>query len=179
VRGAELVIHNAEFDVGFLNAELARAREAPAEDERALIVDCIAGVCTITDSLALARRLHPGQKSDLDSLCRRYGVDNSQRTYHGALLDAEILADVYLAMTGGQAALFEDTRAGPGAGPGFGAFEIVRIADKPPLAVIEASAEELAAHRAWLEELDKKSGGKCVWRLLEPAPPSGQLEASN
>lgn len=179
VRGAELVIHNAEFDVGFLNAELARAWAACAGVERETLVECIDGICTVTDSLALARRLHPGQKSDLDSLCRRYGVDNAQRTYHGALLDAEILADVYLAMTGGQTALFDDSRSGTGTGTGFGAFEIVRITDKPPLAIVAASAEELAAHQAWLEELDKKSGGKCVWRLLEASQTVELSEASN
>lgn len=176
VRGAELVIHNAEFDVGFLNAELARARAAGAA--AGAPVECIDGICTVTDSLALARRLHPGQKSDLDSLCRRYGVDNSQRTYHGALLDAEILADVFLAMTGGQAVLFDDTRPGAGNGAAGGGFEIVRITDKPPLAIIAATAEELAAHQAWLEELDKKSGGKCMWRLLEPGETVAALQAA-
>lgn len=179
VRDAELVIHNAEFDVGFLNAEIARAREAGAGAMAQALPDCIDGICRVTDSLALARRLHPGQKSDLDSLCRRYGVDNSQRTYHGALLDAEILADVYLAMTGGQTALFDDARAGTGAAAGPAAFEIVRITDKPALAVVRASAEELAAHRLWLEELDRQSGGKCVWRLLESAEEAAALEASS
>ena len=103
VKGAELIIHNAPFDVGFLNHELKLAAAAAPflrVDEQ----------CTIVDTLKLARNLHPGQKNDLDSLCRRYGVDNSNRTLHGALLDAEILADVYLAMTGGQTGLFEDLR---------------------------------------------------------------------
>lgn len=168
VRGAELIIHNAEFDVGFINHELARAYEerAPADGGSPRVR--IDEACSVTDSLALARRLHPGQKNDLDSLCRRYSVDNSQRESHGALLDARILADVYLALTGGQAVLFDDARHGA-AGGTTGGFELVRIQEKPPLTVIAATAEELAAHQAWLEELDRKSGGNCVWRLLEPA----------
>ena len=110
VRGAELIIHNAAFDVGFLNHELANNA---SESEGSARVDRL---CTVIDSLALARSMHPGQKNDLDSLCRRYSVDNTQRTFHGALLDAEILADVYLAMTGGQTALFEDPHAASAAG---------------------------------------------------------------
>jgi DNA polymerase III subunit epsilon len=162
VRGAELVIHNAAFDVGFINSELTRMLEAgKADGGQALRIDQL---CTVTDSLVLARSLHPGQKNDLDSLCRRYSVDNAQRTFHGALLDAEILADVYLAMTGGQAVLFDDARNPATAAT---AVELVRrIVEKPPLVVIQASAEEVAAHLAWLEEIDKKSGGRCVWKQL-------------
>ncbi len=101
VHGAELIIHNAPFDTGFINSEFRLLGEAaPAVN--------IESVCTVLDTLKLARKLRPGQKNDLDSLCRHYSIDNSQRSLHGALLDAEILADVYLAMTGGQATLFQD-----------------------------------------------------------------------
>ncbi|HEX9811581.1 MAG TPA: DNA polymerase III subunit epsilon [Burkholderiales bacterium] len=167
VRGAELIIHNAAFDVGFINHELARARpdDAPVNPETTELR--IERLCTVIDSLALARGMHPGQKNDLDALCRRYGVDNSQRTVHGALLDAEILADVYLAMTGGQAGLFEDPHAASGAAGRES--ELKRIRDKPPLAVIVATEAECAAHLAWLEEIDKSTGGRCVWKRLESA----------
>lgn len=161
VKGAELIIHNAPFDVGFLNHELARMAAA-----NGAAVHKIEDFCAIVDTLRLARSLHPGQKNDLDSLCKRYSVDNSQRTLHGALLDAEILADVYRAMTGGQTALFEDVRSPShtvSAQP-----EIRRLdPNRPRLAVPRATDEELAAHKAWLEEIDKKSGGRCVWKRLE------------
>ncbi|HEX7045540.1 MAG TPA: DNA polymerase III subunit epsilon [Burkholderiales bacterium] len=176
VRGAELIIHNAAFDVGFINYELARVIEEGGTLDGKRESPRIEELCSVTDSLALARSLHPGQKNDLDSLCRRYNVDNSQRTFHGALLDAEILADVYLAMTGGQAALFDDVR-GPAAAAAAVEVEIKRIVDKPPLLVLRASAEELAAHAAWLEEIDKKSGGRCVWKKLESAPKEEALPA--
>lgn len=176
VRGAELVIHNAPFDVGFLNHELVRMAEEGArpvlhpEDGNAgpgaLLK--IEDLCAITDSLALARSLRPGQKNDLDSLCRHYGVDNSQRTLHGALLDAEILADVYLAMTGGQTALFDDVRDAAAAAVAAAVQSEIRriVGARAALPVIPPTAEELAAHEAWLEELDKKSGGQCLWRKL-------------
>ncbi len=158
VRGAELIIHNAPFDVGFINHELAlMGAAAPV----ARIEDC----CRILDTLKLARELRPGQKNDLDSLCRHYRVDNSSRTLHGALLDAEILADVYLAMTGGQTALFQD--AAEATRQAVGANEIRRLdPDRASLPVIRAGAEELAAHAAWLEEIDRKSGGNCLWKRL-------------
>jgi DNA polymerase-3 subunit epsilon len=159
VRGAELIIHNAAFDVGFINHELTNNA---SESEGSARIDRL---CTVIDSLALARGMHPGQKNDLDSLCRRYSVDNTQRTFHGALLDAEILADVYLAMTGGQTALFEDPHAAGAAG-GWES-ELKRIHDKPPLLVIAANEAEQAAHLAWLEEIDKSSGGRCVWKRLD------------
>lgn len=159
VKGAELIIHNAPFDVGFINNEfqlMNGKKTAPRIEEH----------CAVIDTLKLAREKHPGQKNDLDSLCRRYSVDNSSRTLHGALLDAEILADVYLAMTGGQTGLFEDPHSTMKAGA---PQAVVRRLDpnRPELPVIAPTAEELAAHRAWLEELDKKSGGKCLWKLLE------------
>ncbi len=170
VGGAELIIHNAAFDVGFINYELTRMAEEGKAADGALSSLRVDQLCTITDSLALARSLHPGQKNDLDSLCRRYGVDNSQRTFHGALLDAEILADVYLAMTGGQAVLFDDGRNPVTAAAAAAAIveqELRRISAGAPLVVISASPEELAAHQAWLEEIEKKSGGRCVWKKLE------------
>jgi DNA polymerase-3 subunit epsilon len=157
IEGAELLIHNAPFDVGFLNAELRRAINGGCVLPVTAIEDC----CTVEDTLKLARTLHPGQKNNLDALCRRYNIDNSQRVVHGALLDAEILADVYLAMTGGQTALFDEdaTAVEVVAGDGFS------CEGGAPL-VIAPSAEELAAHEAYLEMLDKKSGGRCLWRLL-------------
>lgn len=164
VKGAELVIHNAPFDVGFINHEL-RLLLAGVKGDTPLTW-CLGKIedgCAVVDTLALARRFHPGQKNDLDSLCRRYEVDSSQRTLHGALLDAEILADVYLAMTGGQAGLFEDQRGSAVAG--VISIEILRLdPSRPPLPILVASVEELAAHQAWLEEIDKKSGGQCVWK---------------
>lgn len=149
VRDGQLIIHNAPFDIGFLNYELTLLGHA--------ITD-LASVCDVSDSLALARRLHPGQKNNLDALCRRYMIDNSQRQYHGALLDAEILADVYLAMTGGQATLSLDTSTQAGAQTV--AQPVVCTA---PLAVIRATAEELAAHQARLAAIDEASGGQCLW----------------
>lgn len=159
VKDAELIIHNAAFDVGFINHELKRINAAGADGGLLKIDD----VCTVIDSLALARSLHPGQKNDLDSLCKRYSVDNNQRTLHGALLDAEILADVYLIMTGGQTGLFEDSSAT--AKSGAGQIEIRRLdPNRPRLPVVSATAEELALHQAWLEEIDQKSGGRCLWK---------------
>ncbi len=156
LRGAELVIHNAAFDVGFLDRELERAGAA----ER------IAQICTVVDTVSMARRLHPGQKASLDALCKRYGVDNSNRDLHGALLDARLLADVYLAMTGGQSALVLDRDpAGDRGGGGTaleGLRELLASADAP-LRVIRADAEELAAHRERLGGIAKKSGGKLLW----------------
>jgi DNA polymerase-3 subunit epsilon len=162
VKGAELVIHNAPFDVGFINSEFRLlGGAAPAAS--------IEAVCTVLDTLKLARTMHPGQKNDLDSLCRRYSIDNSQRTLHGALLDAEILADAYLAMTGGQATLFQDPGdAASAAKQTLSAHAIRRLdPDRPALAVIRASDEELAEHAKLLGEIDKKSGGKCVWKETE------------
>jgi DNA polymerase III subunit epsilon len=151
VRGAELVIHNAPFDVGFLDAEFARLAGDWGRTE---------DYCTVFDTLQLAREMHPGQRNSLDALCRRYAVDNAHRERHGALLDAELLAEVYLAMTGGQAALALDPARGAGG------EETRRRPARPAgtLAVIEPHAEELAAHRRALEAIDKASGGRCLWR---------------
>lgn len=153
----ELVIHNAPFDIGFLDHELRmlNPNETSLYDR-----------CKVTDSLVLARKKHPGQKNNLDALCKRYMVDNSQRDLHGALLDAEILADVYLAMTGGQSKLAlggagdngEDDYVEP----------IIRLnADRPRLSVIRASALELGRHQQKLQTVDKASGGNCMWLQQE------------
>src|SRR5262249_51798718 len=147
---SELVIHNAPFDASFLNYELSLLPGPNPRDIRAH--------CAVTDSLAIARHKHPGQKNSLDALCRRYEVDNSGRTLHGALLDAEILADVYLAMTGGQTALFdvESDADEIGIGPARTMNAIVRFAaDRPRLLVVRATQAELALHDARLNELDR------------------------
>jgi DNA polymerase III subunit epsilon len=157
--GAELVIHNAAFDVAFLDAELARL---PGEQRQ------IASICRVLDTLALARELHPGKSNSLDSLCKRYNVDDSERELHGALLDARILADVYLAMTGGQGALAlaEATVPAHAADGGRGRGAPLRTA--VPLAVVAATAEELSAHEAMLAVIAKASGGRVLWAATEP-----------
>jgi DNA polymerase-3 subunit epsilon len=155
VRGAELVIHNAPFDVGFLDSELARVSTANPG---------VKDVCSLIDTLVMARSKHPGQRNNLDALCQRYDVDNSQRDLHGALLDAEILADVYLAMTGGQTALQLSDAVEAGSG-GPTAEQVRRLSrDRMPLPVIKASEEERAAHEAQLDTIAASSGGKVVWR---------------
>ena len=157
IAGAELIIHNAPFDVGFLNAELGRL----GPDGGAIETHC-----GVLDTLALARRLHPGQRNTLDALCKRYGVDNSGRSLHGALLDAQILADVYLAMTGGQVTLLlGDDAAADGSAPD--AVPIRVRADRPALRVIMPTADERAAHQARLKAIDKASGGRCLWRSAD------------
>lgn len=153
IKNDELVIHNASFDVGFLNAELQRldSPQATPVDERG----------DVLDTLNLARRLHPGQKNNLDALCKRYDIDNSKRELHGALLDARILADVYLAMTGGQTSL---SLVGEEEGLGKGEGSIRRMpVGRPRLKVIRATADELAAHDAQLQDIDKSSRGNCIW----------------
>lgn len=158
LRGAELIIHNAPFDVGFLDFELGLLGAQWG---------AIAQHCSILDTLQLARQMHPGQKNSLDALCRRYGIDNSQRTLHGALLDAEILADVYLAMTGGQVSLLlgggvnEPSQADRGS-------QIRRLsAERPPLPVFRVSREDAEAHRRYLDHIDRVSGGRCLWPSAE------------
>jgi len=156
IADAELIIHNAPFDLGFLNAELQRldSSRVPLES-----------VCTIIDTLVMARGKHPGQRNNLDALCQRYGVDNSQRDLHGALLDAEILADVYLAMTGGQTT-FQLSDSGHDTPNGLrGGEQIRRVpAGRSPLPVICASKEELVAHEAQQEAIAAASGGRVIWR---------------
>ncbi len=149
IEGAELVIHNAPFDVGFLDSELARAGTGKT----------IAGICRVLDTLALSRRLHPGQRNSLDALCKRYSVDNSGRDLHGALLDARILADVYLGMSGGQAALGLD--AGPAEAARAGSPVERGTAHIP---VIAASPEELVAHERSLEAIERASNRRALFR---------------
>jgi len=155
VRGAELVIHNAPFDVAFLDAELARLAEPPGR---------VADLCQVLDTLALARQMHPGQRNGLDALCKRYSVDNSHRDLHGALLDADLLLEVYLAMTGGQGALTLDA-----ATAATESRTSARRATRPrgKLVVVHATDTELQAHELRLAALDKASGGRTVWRKLE------------
>ncbi|MBK1735135.1 DNA polymerase III subunit epsilon [Halorhodospira abdelmalekii] len=153
LRDAEVIIHNAPFDVAFLDHELSLLGRRWGQ-----LADC----CTITDSLALARRLHPGQRCSLDALCKRYGVDAARREWHGALLDAELLAEVYLAMTGGQRAL----SLGSGDEEGTAAAEAVRRlpAQRPRLPLPPVSASERAAHERLLQRIEQSSGGAPLWR---------------
>ena len=158
IDGAELIIHNAPFDLGFLNVELQRfVQDSPPVEQR----------CTVVDTLVMARAKHPGQRNNLDALCQRYGVDNSQRDLHGALLDAEILADVYLFMTGGQTTFaLSDATANSGDG-GPGSKQIRRLsADRPALPVIQATTAECTAHEAQLDAIAAGNGGKVLWREL-------------
>ena len=156
LRGAELIIHNAPFDIGFLNHEYKLLDPA---------FGSMTDHCKILDTLAMAREKHPGQKNNLDALCKRYEVDNSQRDLHGALLDAEILADVYLLMSGGQTALSLGTQAS-GGGSG-GGDEIIRLnPNRPRLPITQATAEELAAHESKLNAIEKVSANDSLWRRL-------------
>ena len=158
VRGAELVIHNAAFDIGFLNAELARLDMAPVET-----------VCHgVRDTLRMAKELFPGKKNNLNALCDRYGVDNSHRTLHGALLDAEILAEVYVAMTRGQESLIMDLGEDEG-GQGAIAGQTLAGGQRKPLRVQRASDEEIGAHAQQLAAIQKESKGKCLWLPSEAA----------
>ncbi|GGI96343.1 DNA polymerase III subunit epsilon [Halopseudomonas pertucinogena] len=160
IRGAQLVIHNAPFDVGFINAELALLGRGHGT---------VADHCKVLDTLALARHRHPGQRNTLDALCKRYAVDNSQRDLHGALLDAEILADLYLVMTGGQTALM---LSGQGSGDSGGEqIEAIRRLDpqtRPALPVLQASEAELAAHAERLAAIEK-AAGFALWTQQETA----------
>jgi DNA polymerase-3 subunit epsilon len=159
LRGAELVIHNAAFDVGFLDAEFARLGGAAVT---------VAALCTVVDSLALARQMHPGQRNSLDALCKRYSVDNSGRELHGALLDAQLLGEVYLAMTGGQVALRLGDSGTARNGEGvLTARPLVRPAT--PLLVISTTLEEEQAHEAFLTLLGKSSKGRCLWQQIDTA----------
>jgi DNA polymerase-3 subunit epsilon len=160
VRGAELVIHNAAFDVSFLERELelAGGQHGRLRDH-----------CRVLDTLELARQLHPGQRNSLDALCGRYGVDNSRRELHGALLDAQILSDVYLAMTGGQVSL--SLESGTESWSSLGAPVLV---DRSGLSLIVLSArpEERSAHAAMLSRIERASDGRCLWLQLEPVNPA-------
>jgi DNA polymerase-3 subunit epsilon len=150
IRGAELIIHNADFDVEFLNMELELARLGRLQDH----------VATITDTLMFAKELHPGKKNSLDALCERYFVDNSRRTLHGALADAYLLAECYLAMTRGQESLMMELEA-PAAAAAAAAGIIL---DVSKLIVQRASPEELAAHEQYLDAMEKDAKGPSVWR---------------
>jgi DNA polymerase-3 subunit epsilon len=152
VRGAELIIHNADFDVEFLNMELALAGFAPLEQH----------VARITDTLASAKELHPGKKNSLDALCERYFVDNAKRSLHGALADAYLLAECYLAMTRGQESLMMELDAPSAAAAGAAGM----ILDVAKLIVQRASAEELAAHEQYLDAMEKDAKGPSLWRRL-------------
>jgi DNA polymerase III subunit epsilon len=155
IRDAELIIHNAPFDVAFLNAELARLELAHKVHD----------LCRVLDTLALARQMHPGQRNSLDALCKRYSVDNSHRDFHGALLDARILAEVYLAMTGGQAKLVLSAESDTARSRARGAAP-PRSASSVRITVIRASETEMAQHEHVLALLDKASSGNTVWRKL-------------
>ncbi|MBK1679177.1 DNA polymerase III subunit epsilon [Rhodocyclus tenuis] len=152
VRGAELVIHNAPFDIGFLNAELARLDMAP-------VTTVCASVC---DTLRMAKDLHPGKKNNLNALCDRYQVDNSHRTLHGALLDAEILAEVFIAMTRGQESLLMDLGSDKPAQQESQAMTLASH-ERRTLRVLRASDEEIAEHARTLAGINKESKGKCLW----------------
>ncbi|MHA3903985.1 DNA polymerase III subunit epsilon [Castellaniella sp. WN] len=164
VRDAEVIIHNAAFDVKFLNAELRRAKLPPFTE-----------LCgKITDSLLVAREMFPGKRNNLDALCERFGISNAHRTLHGALLDSELLGEVWLAMTRGQDSLLDEApddaagRAGAGAAGAPGRF------DASSLPVIQVDAQALRAHEAYLDGLDKAAGRPCLWRRIEvPAEVDG------
>lgn len=164
VQGAEVIIHNAAFDCKFLTAELTRIGLPPFEQ-----------LCAkITDSLLHAREMHPGKRNNLDALCERYGISNAHRTLHGALLDSELLADVWLAMTRGQDALIMDFNEEEGSQARRVDTEAV---DLSVLKVVAASADELQQHAAYLEALDEAAGKPCVWRAAEPDT-QGMAEAA-
>ena len=163
IGGAELVIHNAAFDVAFLDAELARLPGEPRP---------VGTLCQVLDTLALARELHPGQRNSLEALCKRYDIDDSARELHGALLDARILADVYLAMTGGQGALALSEADAPLSAPGAARAARAPLRLAVALPVPAATAEELAAHEAMLAVIAKASGGRVLWATLEPPAPA-------
>ncbi|KAF1043416.1 MAG: DNA polymerase III subunit epsilon [Herbaspirillum frisingense] len=157
VRGAQIIIHNAPFDVGFLDAELALLGLPPFKHH----------VEEVVDSLQMAKEIHPGRRNSLDALCDRYGISNAHRTLHGGLLDAALLAEVYLAMTRGQNSLSMDLAGGEEVGTGEGAMELAPMAQ---VIVVAASEEDLGLHEDVLNQLDKEVKGSCVWRF-EPPPP--------
>lgn len=157
IEGSEVVIHNAAFDVAFLDYELKLCNA-----NTRMSLSCI----EVTDSLELARKQYPGQRNNLDALCKRLGIDNARRTLHGALLDAEILAEVYLGMTGGQSAMVFDMDASQGDN---GGSIVIDPSIYPPTRVLQATTAELEAHNKWLEKLQSESGDGCVWNRLGAA----------
>ncbi|MBP7970945.1 MAG: DNA polymerase III subunit epsilon [Aquaspirillum sp.] len=158
IQDAELIIHNAPFDIGFLNSELARAN-------RPRVNEVVAGVI---DTLVMAKERFPGKRNNLDILCDRFGVDRSARTFHGALIDCALLGDVYLAMTRGQESLMMEVSNTPEQEQTVTAA-VMKQSERAPLPVLPADADELAAHQAYLNILDKKAGKPCVWRQYESA----------
>jgi DNA polymerase-3 subunit epsilon len=159
IRGAELIIHNAPFDVGFINHEFVQLGSSWGK---------VQDHCGILDTLVMAREMHPGQRNSLDALCKRYEIDNSSRTLHGALLDSEILADLYLAMTGGQTSLLLDADNEKSTSSDIQTRQVQATlsADRPPLPVIRAAQAECSAHNAFLDKLEQSSGS-ALWRELE------------
>nr|WP_297456799.1 DNA polymerase III subunit epsilon [uncultured Halomonas sp.] len=163
IQGAELIIHNAAFDVGFIEHEFGLLHTLRGDPRLGPVADH----CGVLDTLKLARDKHPGQRNSLDALCKRYEIDNGHRVLHGALLDAEILADVYLAMTGGQTALLLDAEAerdGDAASGGLGGIRRLS-GERPRLVVTPPSDVELAAHHAKLARI-RESAGQCHWDTL-------------
>lgn len=155
IKGAELIIHNAPFDVAFMDQEFSYLENPPPKT---------AEMCSVTDSLAVARKMYPGKRNNLDALCDRLGIDNSKRVLHGALLDAEILADVFLMMTGGQLALLgeEDAAVNHESVADLGLGTITKF-ETSGLIVLQLSEEEQVAHEEYLKLIDKKSKGNCIW----------------
>ncbi|MDR6583609.1 DNA polymerase III subunit epsilon [Herbaspirillum sp. BH-1] len=164
VRGAQIIIHNAPFDVGFLDAELALLGLPPFKEH----------IADVVDSLQMAKELHPGRRNSLDALCDRYGISNAHRVLHGALLDAELLAEVYLSMTRGQNSLTMDLGTEEEVSAGDGKLELAPLSE---VIVLAASEDELALHEDVLNQLDKEVRGSCVWRF-EPPPPEAAAEAA-
>jgi len=161
IRGAELIIHNAAFDIEFLDAEFGRAGLGKVADH---------GV-TVSDTLKMARELHPGKRNSLDALCDRYQINNNHRTLHGALLDAELLAEVYLAMTRGQDSLAIGVEGGEGDGAADMEAGLDSTRARPvKLVIVAADADELDAHDKLLAGIDKESGGRCIWMSADKAP---------
>jgi DNA polymerase-3 subunit epsilon len=152
VRGAELIIHNADFDVEFLDMELKQIKAGRLSDH----------VARVTDTLAVARELHPGKKNSLDALCERYGVDNSNRTLHGALLDARLLAECYLAMTRGQESLVMELETPAVTAAATAALKV----DVSNLIVLRAAPEEVDAHEKYLDAMEKEAKGPALWRRI-------------
>lgn len=158
LRGAEVIIHNAPFDVGFIDAELSGIE----------VSETMQSLCEVTDTLTMARQMHPGQRNSLDALCGRYDIDNTHRTKHGALLDSEILAEVYLAMTGGQKSLVLEAEEQASQSSDTGGIRRLSK-ERTPLRVVRASPDELEAHQQRLEAIGKASGGEVVWLREVPS----------
>jgi DNA polymerase-3 subunit epsilon len=154
IQDAELIIHNAPFDVGFINYEFSRLKDGTGT---------VTDYSKVFDTLTYARKKHPGQRNSLDALCKRYNIDNSHRDLHGALLDAEILADVFLLMTGGQSSLLDEGQGRSEAAIVSGAIKYL-AADRPALNVIRCTEEELIAHQQRLDAIEK-AGGVCIWNV--------------